>query len=61
MLCRLTLLTTTLLFGLASASDQHLEDLIKNGIDMAPGEYVSVSFQGTKIAQFNYPPSTANF
>lgn len=44
-----------------SNQDLALQELIDNGIDMYPQEYVKVSFSGTSLADFDYPTEEDNF
>ena len=56
-----TSLFATFSTALQSDKDKALSELIENGIEMHPLEYVSLTFEGVKMAEFDYPIEEDNF
>jgi len=56
-----TSLFVTFSTALDSNKDKALSELIEKGIEMHPLEYVSLTFEGVKMAEFDYPSEEDNF
>ena len=52
---------TSFVFAADQESNKQLAELVKNGIDMNPGEVVNVGLSGMNLASFKYPSESDNF